>query len=249
MATDYFRELALDPRLSDAQLAEQMQLLLRYAGSPDPAQRHRAQLADEALDLLRHHGRAALAGPSGQPVGQPGGQPDGGRPVMRPALPNSSVGMGIDRGERTMEPVPPLVRAEDLLAPEKPYSQASAVPPPSPARVAPGPMAPAYAAPATHTVAPAAVPSAGPPAYAPPPVEVDLTASGRLFSNLNLNGPAAARVRPRIGEWGPQEVPSTRAKRRMRWLVPVVFGVLAVVVALSMYWFYSVLLGKPFFGM
>lgn len=101
----------------------------------------------------------------------------------------------------------------------------------------PGPLVPAHNVPAPEQQ------------FAPPPVDYDRTPSGRVFSNLNLNGPAAARVRPRIGEWGPTTVPGTREKRRMRWLVPVIFGVLAIVVGLSMYWFYSVLLGKPFFGM
>ena len=37
-----------------------------------------------------------------------------------------------------------------------------------------------------------------------------------LNSDLNLNVGAPPRVRPGMGEWGPQEVPTTRQKRRMR---------------------------------
>lgn len=40
-----------------------------------------------------------------------------------------------------------------------------------------------------------------------------------LNSNLNLNGPVSPRVMPAIGEWGPAGVPSTRSKRRQRWIV------------------------------
>lgn len=38
-----------------------------------------------------------------------------------------------------------------------------------------------------------------------------------LNSNLNLNAGASPRVQPRLGEWGPDEVPTTKAKRRARW--------------------------------
>ncbi|MDO5498970.1 MAG: hypothetical protein Q4F67_04725, partial [Propionibacteriaceae bacterium] len=59
----------------------------------------------------------------------------------------------------------------------------------------------------------------------------------RVWSNLNLNGPVPSRVRPAIGEWGPQELPSTKQKKRARWLTPVIF-VLAIVVVVIVGWFF-----------
>lgn len=50
-----------------------------------------------------------------------------------------------------------------------------------------------------------------------------------LNSNLDLNGDAAPRAIPAQGEWGPAEVPSTRSKRRFRWLI-LVYLALAVCV-------------------
>lgn len=49
-----------------------------------------------------------------------------------------------------------------------------------------------------------------------------------LNSNPNLNEGTPPRVRPALGEWGPVQVPSTRAKRRHRW-----FAVAALVLALA----------------
>lgn len=49
-----------------------------------------------------------------------------------------------------------------------------------------------------------------------------------LNSNLNLNGPVSPRVMPQIGEWGPAGVPSTRSKKRQRWIV---VGLLVLVLA------------------
>lgn len=55
-----------------------------------------------------------------------------------------------------------------------------------------------------------------------------------LNSNLNLNGPVPPRVMPGIGEWGPQGVPTTRSKRRQRWLViGLVVLLVGLVVALE----------------
>ena len=52
-----------------------------------------------------------------------------------------------------------------------------------------------------------------------------------LNSNLNLNEGAPPRVRPAMGEWGPNEVPTTRVKRRQRWFaIGAIVVVLAVVV-------------------
>lgn len=55
-----------------------------------------------------------------------------------------------------------------------------------------------------------------------------------LNSNLNLNGPVPPRVMPAIGEWGPRGVPTTRSKRRQRWLViALVVLLVGLVVALE----------------
>ena len=52
-----------------------------------------------------------------------------------------------------------------------------------------------------------------------------------LNSDLNLNVGAHPRVQPRLGEWGPLDVPATRQKRRMRWwTLLALLGVTAAVV-------------------
>ena len=62
-----------------------------------------------------------------------------------------------------------------------------------------------------------------------------------LNTNLNLNEGAPPRVMPRIGEWGPLEVPATRQKRRMRWWVSLIFvGALAAVVGYG-YWIFTMI--------
>lgn len=43
-----------------------------------------------------------------------------------------------------------------------------------------------------------------------------------LNSDLDLNGAVSARVKPRVGDWAPADVPSTRRKRWQRWLVLLV---------------------------
>jgi type VI protein secretion system component VasF len=57
-----------------------------------------------------------------------------------------------------------------------------------------------------------------------------------LNSNLNLNAGAPPGVQPRLGLWGPERVPSTRAKKRMRWWVSLAF--VGVVVVLFLYGWY-----------
>jgi len=64
-----------------------------------------------------------------------------------------------------------------------------------------------------------------------------------LNSNLNLNGAAAPSVIPGLGEWSPAGVPSTRAKKRMRWVVPLLLVAVAAVVTLFGWWVWSVLQG------
>ena len=50
----------------------------------------------------------------------------------------------------------------------------------------------------------------------------------RVTSDLNLNGTAPLRAQPRVGEWGPKLLPSTRWKKWQRVLVPIVSIALAV---------------------
>lgn len=50
----------------------------------------------------------------------------------------------------------------------------------------------------------------------------------RVFSKLDLDGDTPLRARPRLGSWGPLRVPTTRAKRWQRVLVPIVAVGLAV---------------------
>jgi hypothetical protein len=62
-----------------------------------------------------------------------------------------------------------------------------------------------------------------------------------LNSDLNLNVGAHPRVQPRLGEWGPLDVPATRQKRRMRWwTLLALLGVTAAVVGYG-YWIYTML--------
>lgn len=57
-----------------------------------------------------------------------------------------------------------------------------------------------------------------------------------LNSNLNLNGRVSPRVMPNMGEWGPEGVPTTRKKKRARWLTLLVAVlVLAAVIAFGAY--------------
>ena len=50
----------------------------------------------------------------------------------------------------------------------------------------------------------------------------------RVFSDLNLDGQTPLRARPRDGEWGPVDVPSTRGKKWQRVLVPLLTIAVAV---------------------
>ncbi|WP_420175308.1 hypothetical protein [Luteococcus sp. OSA5] len=65
----------------------------------------------------------------------------------------------------------------------------------------------------------------------------------RGFSDLNLNGPTPARVQPKVGEWGPEDVPTTQAKKRQRiWASLAFILALAAVCGLGWY-FYKILNG------
>lgn len=70
----------------------------------------------------------------------------------------------------------------------------------------------------------------------------------RPFSNLNLNGSTPPRVRPTLGDWGPEQIPSTRAKKRMR--IYVGLALLAALLAIFLLgWFvYHGMTGSWGFG-
>ena len=62
----------------------------------------------------------------------------------------------------------------------------------------------------------------------------------KLFSNLNLHGAAPPRVQPKIGEWGPEKVPSTKSKKRMRiWVSLALFLTLLACFLLGWYVYYT----------
>jgi hypothetical protein len=70
----------------------------------------------------------------------------------------------------------------------------------------------------------------------------------RLFSNLNLHGSTPPRVQPNLGEWGPEKVPSTRQKKRMRiWVSLALLGGLLVIFLFGWYVYY-VMTGSWGFG-
>ena len=70
----------------------------------------------------------------------------------------------------------------------------------------------------------------------------------RIFSNLNLNGAAPPRVQPTLGDWGPEQVPSTRAKRRMRiWVGLALLGAMLAIFLLGWY-VYHLMTGSWGFG-
>lgn len=65
----------------------------------------------------------------------------------------------------------------------------------------------------------------------------------RGFSDLNLNGTSPARVQPAVGEWGPERIPTTQAKKRLRIWVSLGFvAALCALCGLGWY-FYKVLNG------
>ena len=63
------------------------------------------------------------------------------------------------------------------------------------------------------------------------------------FTDLRLHGSTPARVQPVAGEWGPADVPTTRAKKRLRILVPIAFVVVAVIMAAWAYYVFTLLRG------
>lgn len=62
-----------------------------------------------------------------------------------------------------------------------------------------------------------------------------------MFSDLNLNGKNPMRAQPRVGDWGPQKVPTTRGKKWQRVLVPIIAVLIAVAVFFLARMFYQAL--------
>lgn len=70
----------------------------------------------------------------------------------------------------------------------------------------------------------------------------------KIFSNLNLNGATPPRVQPKLGEWGPEKVPGTKQKKRMRvWVGLALLGAMIAVFLLGWY-VYHAMTGSWGFG-
>ncbi len=64
-----------------------------------------------------------------------------------------------------------------------------------------------------------------------------------LNTDLDLNGATSPRVRPRVGEWPPADVPTTRQKRHLRWWTITAASVALVSVVAFGYFAYLMLRG------
>jgi hypothetical protein len=62
-----------------------------------------------------------------------------------------------------------------------------------------------------------------------------------LNGNLSLNGDAAPGVIPGLGEWAPENVPGTRAKKRLRRLIVLYLVLVVAVVSALMAWLWTML--------
>lgn len=71
----------------------------------------------------------------------------------------------------------------------------------------------------------------------------------KVFSNLNLNGTTPPRVHPKIGEWGPEEVPTTKQKKRMRIYVSIALPVVMLACFLLGWYVYFMMTGCYGFGL
>ncbi|TDO93295.1 hypothetical protein C8D81_1076 [Enemella evansiae] len=69
----------------------------------------------------------------------------------------------------------------------------------------------------------------------PPPAKQP----SKIFSDLNLNGTVPARIRPNIGAWGPTDLPTTKQKKRWRWIIPLLFVIAIIVVTIAGYIFWT----------
>jgi hypothetical protein len=60
----------------------------------------------------------------------------------------------------------------------------------------------------------------------------------RVFTDLDLHEDLPVRVRPKVGEWGGQLVPTSQGKKRIRVLVPILaVAAAAAVIGLGYYVF------------
>ncbi|HEY9292230.1 MAG TPA: hypothetical protein VIP98_13185 [Microlunatus sp.] len=71
----------------------------------------------------------------------------------------------------------------------------------------------------------------------------------RTFSNLNLNGHTPPRVQPEVGEWGPEKVPTTKQKKRMRIYVGIALPVVMLAIFLLGWYVYYMMTGCYGFGL
>jgi len=71
----------------------------------------------------------------------------------------------------------------------------------------------------------------------------------KVFSDLNLNGPTPVRVQPKLGEWGPVEVPTTKSKKRARFIAPIAFVIAGLACFLLGYWVWHMMTGLVGFGL
>lgn len=65
-----------------------------------------------------------------------------------------------------------------------------------------------------------------------------------MRSDLDLHGDSPERVRPRLGNWGPQMVPSTRAKRRQRRVVAITTAVMTLLMVVAWWVIYWMMTGR-----
>lgn len=70
----------------------------------------------------------------------------------------------------------------------------------------------------------------------------------KIFSNLNLHGRTPPRVQPSVGEWGPEMVPTTKSKKRMRIWVSIALFVGMLAIFLLGWYVYYVMTGDIGFG-
>lgn len=61
----------------------------------------------------------------------------------------------------------------------------------------------------------------------------------KVFSNLNLNIGTPPRAQPNLGEWGPEMIPTTKSKKRLRiWVSLALFAGLLACFLLGWYVYY-----------
>lgn len=130
--------------------------------------------------------------------------------------PRRAAGESADDAPRPTGGPPPATEPQQAMPPTgdavSPPAQGLAVPPP------PGPAAPGRSA-----------------------ARVRPTGASRLVSDLDLNASVPPRAVPMLGDWGPVDVPSTREKKRARWVTPVALVAAVAVVALAWHQFFLML--------